>query len=531
MADNPAAASARGLKGGSLGFVQSTAIGVASTAPAYSLAATLGFVVAVVGPQTLLLVPLAFIPMFFSAWANKEMNRADPDCGSSFTWAARALGPRTGWFFGGWGTIAADLLAMASQSQIAGQYFFLFIGASSIGGDATSVWVLLVGVAWIVVLTYLCYRGIEISARLQVVMLVIEVVMLLTLAIVALVKVGTGHAPPGHAAFSWSWLNPEHFASPSVFMAGLLLMVFVYWGWDTTVSVNEETAEADRIPGTAGVLSTLLLLGTYFAVILSVQLFAGFGSSGIGLNNQANENDVLSPMGAAVFGHSALGTVLSRLLLLMVLSSSAATTQTTILPNARTTLSMAFHKALPAIFGQIHPRYLTPAFSTIAFSVVSAVMYVLLNFISGGHVLADSVTAATFFVAMYLGITGFACTWFYRKTLLASVSNFWLRGVLPFLSGLLLFVVLGWSIYFYTDPSNSYTSWHMPFWPHMTIGGVLSIGIVTSLIGLAWMLSLQRSHREFFSGASLREGYSVTDDDRVVRVSAPVANLEPEVAD
>jgi amino acid transporter len=201
------------------------------------------------------------------------------------------------------------------------------------------------------------------------------------------------------------------------------------------------------------------------------------------------------------------------------------------LPNARTTLSMAFHKALPAIFGQIHPRYLTPAFSTIAFSVVSAVMYVLLNFISGGHVLADSVTAATFFVAMYLGITGFACTWFYRKTLLASVSNFWLRGVLPFLSGLLLFVVLGWSIYFYTDPSNSYTSWHMPFWPHMTIGGVLSIGIVTSLIGLAWMLSLQRSHREFFSGASLREGYSVTDDDRVVRVSAPVANLEPEVAD
>src|SRR6202522_4512191 len=88
-----AATSARGLKGGALGFV-----------------------VATVGPQTLLLVPLAFIPMFFSAWANKEMNRADPDCGSSFTWAARALGPKTGWYAGGWGTIASDLLAMASQS-------------------------------------------------------------------------------------------------------------------------------------------------------------------------------------------------------------------------------------------------------------------------------------------------------------------------------------------------------------------------------------------------------------------------------
>ena len=525
-AASPPGTSVRGLKGGALGFVQSTAIGVASTAPAYSLAATLGFVVAVVGPQTLLLVPLAFIPMFFSSWANKEMNRADPDCGSSFTWAARALGPRTGWFLGGWGTIAADLLAMASQSQIAGQYLFLFLGVDSIGNDATSPWVLLVGVLWIVVLTYMCYRGIEISARLQVVLLVIEVVMLVLLAVVALVRVGTGHAPAGHADFSWSWLNPAHFASPSVFMAGMLLMVFVYWGWDTTVSVNEETADPDRIPGTAGVLSTVLLLGTYFVVILSVQMFAGFGSSGIGLNNSGNQNDVLSPLGAAVFGNGAVGVVLSHLLLLMVLSSSAATTQTTILPNARTTLSMAFHKALPKIFGQIHPRYLTPAFSTVSFSVVSAVMYVILNFVSGGNVLSDSVTAATFFVAMYLGITGVACVWFYRKTLTSSARSFWLRGVLPGLSGVMLFIILGWSVYFYTDPNQSYTSWHMPFWPGWTIGGVLSIGIITAAIGLGWMLALHRTQREFFSGAAMRDGYSITDDDRVVRV----ADAAPEAA-
>jgi len=518
------AASARGLKGGALGFVQSTAIGVASTAPAYSLAATLGFVVAVVGPQTLLLVPLAFIPMFFSSWANKEMNRADPDCGSSFTWAARALGPRTGWFFGGWGTIAADLLAMASQSQIAGQYLFLFLGVDSIGGDATSPWVLAVGVGWIVVLTYLCYRGIEISARLQVVLLVVELIMLLLLSVVALVRVATGHAPAGHADFSWSWLNPAHFASPSVFMAGMLLMVFIYWGWDTTVSVNEETADPDRIPGTAGVVSTVLLLGTYFVVILSVQLFAGFGSSGIGLDNSGNQNDVLSPLGSAVFGHGTIGVILSHLLLLMVLSSSAATTQTTILPNARTTLSMSFHKALPKIFGAVHPRYLTPTFSTLSFSAASVVIYVVLNFVSGGNVLSDSVTAATFFVAMYLGITGVACVWFYRKTLRSSARSLWLRGVLPGLSAVMLFIILGWSVYFYTDPNQSYTSWHMPFWPHWTIGGVLSIGILVTVAGLAWMLALQRTQRAFFSGASMREGYSITDDDRVVAVPAAVAD-------
>jgi amino acid transporter len=344
--------------------------------------------------------------------------------------------------------------------------------------------------------------------------------MLVLLSAVALIKVATGHAPPGHSAFSWSWLNPAHFSSPSVFMAGMLLMVFVYWGWDTTVSVNEETADSDRIPGTAGVISTLLLLGTYFVVVLSMQLFAGFGSTGTGLGNTSNANDVLSPLGSAVFGHSAIGTVLSRLLLLMVLSSSAATTQTTILPNARTTLSMAFHKALPPVFGKVHPRYLTPTFSTITFSVVAAVTYVILNFFSGGNILADSVTAATFFVAMYLGITGIACVWFYRKSLLSSPRSFWLRGVLPGLSGVMLLGILAWSLWFYHNPDQSYTTWHMPFWPHWTIGGVLTIGIITSLVGLAWMLALQRGHRDFFSGRSMREGVSITDDDRVVQVTA-----------
>ena len=303
-------------------------------------------------------------------------------------------------------------------------------------------------------------------------------------------------------------------------MAGMLLMVFIYWGWDTTTSVNEETADPRRIPGVAGVVSTLILLGTYFVVILSVQMFAGFGSSGIGLGNSNNVNDVLSPMGEAVFGGGALGQVLSRLLLLMVLTSAAATTQTTILPTARTTLSMSFHKALPAIFGRVHPRYLTPWFSTIVFSAASAVMYVVLNFVSGGNVLADSVTAATFFVALYLGSTGFACFWFYRKSLRASAANFWLRGIIPLLSGIMLLVIGGWAVYFYTDPNQSYSTWQMPFWPHWTIGGVLSIGIITALIGLAWMLSLRRSQREFFSGASMRDGYSITDDDQVVRVTA-----------
>ena len=97
---------------------------------------------------------------------------------------------------------------MASLAQVAGQYVFLLFNADGIGSDPTSGWVLLVGVLWIVVMTYICYRGIEISARLQRVLLGIELVMLLLLSVVALIKVGSGHAPGRSIHPAWSWFNP-----------------------------------------------------------------------------------------------------------------------------------------------------------------------------------------------------------------------------------------------------------------------------------------------------------------------------------
>src|SRR5580693_8400998 len=153
----------KGLKEGALGFISSVVVGVASTAPAYSLAATLGFVViAIAGLQAPIITILAFVPMLLISYGYKAMNSADPDCGTTFTWATRAFGPKTGWL-GGWGIIAADILVMASLAQVAGQYvFFLVAGPnSSIGKNAASGWVLLVGFAWIVLMTYICYRGIE----------------------------------------------------------------------------------------------------------------------------------------------------------------------------------------------------------------------------------------------------------------------------------------------------------------------------------------------------------------------------------
>jgi hypothetical protein len=61
----------KGLKTGALGLVSSVVIGVASTAPAYSLAATLFFVVAV-GLKAPLVAVLAFVPTLRPAFRRRR---------------------------------------------------------------------------------------------------------------------------------------------------------------------------------------------------------------------------------------------------------------------------------------------------------------------------------------------------------------------------------------------------------------------------------------------------------------------------
>ena len=493
----------KGLKPGALGLISSTVIATASVAPAYSIAATLVFVVLAVSLQSPAVAILAFVPMLLTSIGYRELNKADPDCGTTFTWASRAFGPRTGWA-GGWAIVAADVLVMASLAQVAGQYVFLLFNAKGIGSNATNGWVFLAGVVWIVLMTLICYVGIEVSANFQKILLSIELVMLVVLSVTALIKVGSGHAPPGHLPVSAAWFNPFHIPTFSKFASGIILMVFIYWGWDTAVSVNEETRDRSRLPGIAAVLSTVILLVIYGLVVTSMQSFAGVGATGNGLGNLGNAGDVLSVQGSRVFSGGG-GTVFYHLLLLMVLSSAAASTQTTILPTARTTLSMAAYQALPKAFARIHPRFLTPTVSTVVMGLASIGFYASVNFAHHGiGVIGDAVIAIGLYIAFYYGLTGFACAWYYRRNLTSSTRNLWMQGILPVAGGLMLYFLGGWSAWLDYDVAtgNDYTKWTVPG-IHWQIGGAFVIAAGAALAGVLFFLYNRFAAPAFFRGQTL----------------------------
>ncbi len=189
------------------------------------------------------------------------------------------------------------------------------------------------------------------------------------------------------------------------------------------MAVNEETENPKTTPGVAAVASTFLLVAVYVLVSAAALSFAG--PNALSRSTENGADDIF-----ALIGESVLGPWLDRLLVLAVLTSAAAATQTTILPAARTALSMASAGAFPARFAEIHPRYKSPGFATLMMGVVSIVWFVFLRSFSK-NVLDDSIEALGLCVAFYYALTGFACVIIYRKDLLKSARNFMLMGLLP----------------------------------------------------------------------------------------------------
>jgi amino acid transporter len=70
---------------------------------------------------------LAFIPMLLVAIAYRDLNRAAPDCGTTFTWGTKAFGPIVGWL-GGWGLAVSAIIVLANVAEIAAIYTLRFFG-------------------------------------------------------------------------------------------------------------------------------------------------------------------------------------------------------------------------------------------------------------------------------------------------------------------------------------------------------------------------------------------------------------------
>ncbi|MFI9209878.1 APC family permease [Streptomyces sp. NPDC053253] len=471
MAADDAAPTERpaGLKANAIGFVDALVIGLNSTSPAYSLAAVIGPVVALVGIYAPGVMFAAFVPMLLIASAFYYLNKVDQDCGTTFSWVTRAMGPWAGWL-GGWAIAMTGVLVVGSLADVAVTFALLAVGLDS-WVDNTFVRQLLT-VLLIVVMTAVCVIGTELSAKVQNVLILAQVACLLIFVGVAFASVYDGTSKYDSVEPALSWLNPFG-AGGAALTGGLLLGVFIYWGWESAVNLTEEVKDSATAPGKAGIWSTVILLVTYVSVGFAVVAYAG---PTFLAENAGEEEFIFAQLATDVLGRW------DWILLLAVSTSAIASTQTTIIPASRTALSMARRRALPSHFGHISPRFRTPDVSTWWVAGIAAAWYLVVNQISS-NALFDSLTALSLLIAFYYALTGIACVVYYRRHLFESVHNFLMIGLGPLVGSGLLAWLLVRSVSDMSDPANSYsgTSW-------FGLGPPLVIGIGIALTGVVAML-------------------------------------------
>ncbi len=403
----------RSLRRDALGLGTSTAIGISSSAPAYSLAVAVGLLVVYVGAAAPLVLALSAVPVILVALCFRELNRAEPDCGTTFPWTEKAFGLGVGRMVG-WTTVMACVLVMSNLAQVASVYTYLLFGLDGAADSRPAQAAL--GALFIIVMAVLAYRGIRVAAWTQMILLAIEVVALLWFAISAFLDASTLSIPMFSSTGQGAWAT------------GVLIAVFLYWGWDSSFSVNEETRQPRRTPAIAALIANGFLLVLYAVVAWSAVAYAGVGPL----------SDIADDDFFSVLSNDLLGTAGGKLLVGAVLVSALASTQTTILPTARTMLSMARRDAFPGQFARISTRFHTPSVSTWVFAGASLVIYVTLVLVSDA-ILADAVGAVSVLVSVYYLATAIAVPVYFSGAIRGRVLQ---RAVVPLLAAGSFVVVL-----------------------------------------------------------------------------------------
>ena len=434
-----------------LGVWESIIMGIAGTAPAFSVEVTATTIIAAAGVLSVASILYCGLIMFGITFAFINLNRMNPHAGASFAWVGQIFGPTWG-FFAGWSLLVASCLFMVSGTIPAANAFLIVFAPAHI--NDVHLITIIAGIL-LTLISFVVLKGIKLTSYVQVVMTVVELV------IVTIVVVASFIVFP-HAAqhpFSWDWFSPLGF-TPQLFANGALIAMFFYWGWDVVMNLGEESKDASRTPGRGAfwAMSYLLL----FFVLFMIVLLLGLSDTEM----QHYNTNVIYAVADKLYGNKfGLAAIIA------VLLSTVGTLETSILQFTRTLFAKGREGALHPRFGRLHEKWKTPHVAVIFIWAFGMVLLVLSSYIpTVNQILKYFINAIGFQISLYLGLAGFACAWHFRSMLRESFISAITHVVWPALSAAFLFFIAIYSIPTFDLPTNI-----------LGIGGI-AIGIVP-LIG------------------------------------------------
>lgn len=417
---------ARHLKANALSLGDAIILGLASSAPAQTMAVALPALVAAANYSGLLPIACAFIPMLGIALGYQRLNRWDQSSGATYTWVSKVLHPYLG-FVSGWMILMYYTLGTTSMTIPAGTYTLQLIAPALANSKVAAA---CVGGVWNVMVTVLLLGRIEIAARFQRVLALFEYLVLSTFVILG-VRALLAHRAATEVSLRWFSFSGA--GGVKGFLAGTLIAVFMYSGWDAAIYVNEETRERDSNPGRAAVASVVILLFAYCMITFAYQGIVSRSEL------QASAGNAL-----AVIATRLLPGPGSLLLSLVVLLGTVACLQVAVVSSSRLGFAMAEDRVMPSFFTRVHRRTGSPRAVTLFMSGVNLLFLGLSALEAGGirEVLSNIAGALGIIASLFYALTAIAAVWQYRTVLLRNPGNFFLGGVWPAFGAVCLLAVV-----------------------------------------------------------------------------------------
>jgi len=414
------------LKAGSLSFIESMVMGVAGSAPGYTIAVTTAVLLATAGTLSPGALVIFAVPMLGIAVAYKALNARVVSAGAAYQWTTAAFGKFWG-FFSGWALMVASMVFMVSGSLPLATATLDFIDPALANNVVLSA---AVASAWFLVIATVLIVGIEVTSRVQMVMTGIELLILTAVLVASFVHTAqAGSVNP----FSLNWFGFAY--TPASFAASALIVVYFYWGWDVTANLAEETADGHIHAGNGGFISVFITIAYYIGFVLAA-LFLFSIKDAKGFNANIIYNIAVA---------SGLGRTGGLLASVAVILSSIATLETTMLQFSRTLFAMGRDGAMPPLFGIVDKRTQTPVRAMLV--LIGVGLFLLWGsslMPTVGTIIADSVSAVGVLVAYYFGLAGLVAAWEFRgEWKKSALSGVWLSGY-PALSAIIL---IGLGIY------------------------------------------------------------------------------------
>ncbi len=345
------------------------------------------------GGMVALTYVIGMVAMMFTANSYAQMSQAFPMAGSVYTYAGRGIHPWVG-FLSGWIILLDYVLVPALL------YLIAAIAMNSIVG-AIPVWIWLA--LFVVLNTVINYSGIEMTAKVNKIMLIGELIVLaifLVIGVVALMQ-GKGNG------FSFdAFFNSSTFTWPLVFGA-VSVAVLSFLGFDGISMLAEENGEDARSIGKS-MVAALLLAGVLFVV--QTWIAAMLVPNGDTLISDGD------PAGTAFYDAAGVGggaflaglTALATAIAWGFANSLVAQAAT-----SRLLFAMARDKQLPSFLAKIDPKHKVPVNATLVVAVISLVLGLYMAGREDGITLLSTLVnfgAMTAFLVLHIAVI-----WYFMK--------------------------------------------------------------------------------------------------------------------